>query len=281
METNLIIRNEHKTQIAAFDKATRLAIDEAITAYNALIEKSGKDAAAMARRQAVAVSMMAEDKEALSKAGFDTFKSAAFALVHLAPESATQYRKAGDFIRSENAPIICQWYSPSAIYEFTAKKVPLETINAAVESGVLKEDMPFSAIREWCIQNSTKALEDGKASVLPMFDAFIAVNGESHSHITGTFDDITRAMNDCIETGIVIENDRYGKYNPHAVMDDGKTKTTGKGLVLVYGSKCVTCVYYAVKRSKKKPANYNAETLSKLSKEERQALLEALMSVEE
>lgn len=282
MDTNLIIRNEHKAQIAAFGKETRLAIDEAITAYNALVESTGKDAAAMARRQAVAVSMIAEDKEALEKAGFETFKDAALALVHLAPANATQYRKAGDFIRSKDAPAIVNWYSPSALYMFTSKKVPVNVINAAIKSGDLKEDMSFAAIRAWCEAHDPKALTDGEesAEVVPIFTAHITFDGQPTYSFDGTLDEIRSELWRTLGTDATMDEDRFGTFNPHATEMRGKREVKGKGIVLVFGVKMVSAVYFPVQRTKK-PANYTPETLGKLSKEERQALLEALMSVED
>lgn len=252
MDTFLIIRNEHKAQIAAFGKETRLAIDEAITAYNALMESAGKDAAAMARRQAVAVSMMAEDKDALEKAGFESFKDAALALVHLAPSNATQYRKAGDFIRSKDAPAIVNWYSPSALYEFTAKKIPVETINDAIKSGELKEDMSFASIRAWCEAHSPKSLTDGdEAEVIPMFSAHITWAGGETYAFDGTLDEIRAEMWRALNTDATMEEDRFGTFNPHATETRGKREVKGKGIVLVFGVKMVSAVYFPLQREKK------------------------------
>ena len=256
MDTNLIIRNEHKAQIAAFGKETRLAIDEAISAYNALVESTGKDAAAMARRQAVAVSMIAEDKEALDKAGFETFKDAALALVHLSPSNATQYRKAGDFIRSKDAPAIVNWYSPSALYEFTAKKIPTDTINAAIKSGELKEDMPFAAIRAWCEAHNPKALTDGEdeVEVVPMFTAHITpAGGETYAY-DGTLDEIRAEMWRVLSTDATMDDDRFGTFNPHATEMRGKREVKGKGIALVFGVKMVSAVYFPLQRAKSKSA---------------------------
>lgn len=256
MDTNLIIRSEYKNQIAAFGKETRLAIDEAIAAYNAFAESNGKDAAAMARRQAVAVSMIAEDKDALEKAGFETFKDAAKVLVHLSPANATQYRKAGDFIRSKDAPAIVNWYSPSALYEFTAKKVPVEAINAAVKSGELKEDMPFALIRAWCEAHSPKALTDGEdtAEVIPMFSAHITPAGERTYAFDGTLDEIRAEMWNALNTDATMDEDRFGAFNPHATETRGKREVKGKGLALVFGVKMVSAVYFPAQRTKSKSA---------------------------
>lgn len=247
MDTNIIVRDEHKKQIAVFSEKTRLAINKAITAFNGMVTSHGKEAAAMARRQAIAVSMMAEDPKAVKKAGFNSFGEAAAALVHLQKSNASQYRGAGDFIRNNPNLAVCGWYSPSAIYEFVAKKVPVSTIEKAVEKNALVEDMPFAAIRKWCESNSPKLLTDDEVEVVPMFAAHIYLNGTPVLTMDGTKDEVKDAMKGLIETEAAIEDDRFGSYNPHSEDAD---KRKGKGLVLVHGMSAVVAVLYPIKRTK-------------------------------
>lgn len=268
-DTNLIIRADHKNEIAAFNTETRAAIDRAIVAFNDLAKKSGKDAAAAMREQAIATYLMAKDEKALEKAGFETFKDAAKTLVHLAPANATQYRKAGEFILSENAPQIVHWYSPSTLYLFTSKKIPVDTINDAINSGELKEDMLVDNVKAWIAAHDPKALTDGEeaVSIAKMFDASITHSGGTFG-FTGTLDDIKDKMRECVSTDTDIEDDRFGTFNPHAELDNGKKKVNGKGIVLVFGAFVVTATYFPTGRAKASPTEKTVaaqnETIAKL-----------------
>lgn len=281
-EYNIIVRNEHKTQIAAFNAETRRAIDEAIVAINDFSKKNAKDAAYMMRRQAIATYLMASDEEAITKAGFDTFKDAAAALVNLKPSNATQYRKAGEFILSKDAPKVVQWYSPSTLYLFTSKKIPVETINHGIEAGELTEEMPATAVIAWIEAHNPKALEDGEESVkvLPKFDAHITIHVPSARQpyaFTGTLDEIKAELVKAITAGdVIVDNDRYGTYNPHSVLKRGDKEVNGKAVFLAYGGSVATAVYFPVEKSKGGKGGKKSATAATV--EAQNKTIEALMA---
>lgn len=250
-ESKLILKNMPKVVQATCDKIWVAGADFA-----------GATMTANERDSALRLALLDASNafEAVKKdSGYKGFGAFACDVFGFGSDSAvTNAVKVAEQIDLPKVPKLSAWYSTFMLYEL--RGVPSERLKADVESGALHAGMTMQDLREYRKSCELEFGED-KAKVVPTFDAHFAVNGVSKGAADLTFDEVKEHMRSLIETDAKIEDDRFASYNPHAERDiDAKTSVKGKGLVLVFGVTCVTCVYFPLKRSKVSKAN--ADTIA-------------------
>lgn len=289
-ELTTISRKDVKDVIAPFSPAVRAEIDKAIALANDFAKAHGEEATRLAIQRAIALYHIAEDKEAVKKAGFKTFKELAGVLFNLGASSATNYRSAAEqFYCNADAPKVKEWFGPSGLYEFIRGGITNEAIQGGIDRGELKSTMTNSDIRAWV--DAQKSLtdgedEDGNAKLAKLYDATITAlymdrggntSAASKTVYAVTEEELHNWLALCVASLVHgagtedaeacangIENDRFGKYNPHAELDNGKKKTAGKGLFIAYGDAMAKAVYFPAAKAKAKAAkgdNAAADTI--------------------
>ena len=278
-ELTTISRKDVKDVIAPFSPAVRAEIDKAIALANDFAKAHGEEATKLAIQRSIALYHIAEDKEAVKKAGFKTFKDLAAVLFNLGQSSATNYRSAAErFYCNDNAPAVKNWFGPSGLYEFIRAGITHEAIQQGIDNGKLTPSMTNAEIRAWA--EGQKAITDGEgggedegeAKIAKLFDGeIIAVsgfNGDKAARYTASFHGVTEdeirgllglALGKCIydkdapeakEYAAGFEDDRIGRFNPHAELDNGKKKTAGKGLFAASVDGMVKAVYFPAAKAK-------------------------------
>lgn len=289
-ELTTISRKDVKDVIAPFSPAVRAEIDKAIALANDFAKAHGEEATRLAIQRAVALYHIAEDKEAVKKAGFKTFKDLAAVLFNLGASSATNYRSAAEqFYCNDKAPAVKEWFGPSGLYEFIRGGITNEAIQGGIDRGELKSTMTNSDIRTWV--DAQKSLSDGEDSdedvkLAKLYDGSIVavsgLDGDKPCKYTASFHGATEdeirahmglALGKCIfgvdaqeaaEYAAGFEDDRIGRFNPHAELDNGKKKVTGKGLFAAATFAMVNAVYFPAAKAKTKAAkgdNAAADTI--------------------
>lgn len=279
-ELATISRKDVKDVIAPFSPAVRAEIDKAIALANDFAKAHGEEATRLAIQRAVALYHIAEDKEAVKKAGFKTFKDLAAVLFNLGASSATNYRSAAEqFYCNEDAPAVKEWFGPSGLYEFIRGGITNEAIQGGIDRGELKSSMTNSDIRAWV--DAQKSLtdgeeEDGGAKLAKLYDGSViavsGLDGDKPCKYTATFHGATEdeiraaialALGKCIydvdapeatEFAAGFEDDRMGRFNPHAELDNGKKKVAGKGLFAASANAMAKVVYFPAAKAKTKAA---------------------------
>lgn len=286
---NIIIRDEVKGIIKVFDTETRAAIDKALALGNDFVRAHADEASKVAKARAVAIFHIAKDKEAVEKTGYDSFKELSAALFSMESSTATNYRKAAErFYCNADAPKkLGEWYGPSALYELVRSKASNEELAAAIERGELKEGMTSRELRAWA--ESRKALTEGeKSEVAKLYD--VRISGGSFDDVWKyglTLDEAKEELLTAVQAELGIadvpsEDDRYGVFNPHAVITDDKGKEyKGKGIFFTYGGAFAVATYFPAQRSKAvtKAVSLTPEQkvlLASLTSEQR-ALFDALL----
>ena len=166
-----IARKDYSNAIKCFDRDTRDAIDRAIALGNEFAQAHNEEAKRLNIARAVAIHHIAQDQEAVEKAGYTKFKDLASDLFGMKPELATNYRKAAEqFYCNDKAPACRDWWGPTTLYLFCAKKIDNDTINAAIEAGKLKQDTTNEQIKAWIASLEAEALEDGKPEIAKLYD---------------------------------------------------------------------------------------------------------------
>lgn len=303
-ELATISRKDVKDVIAPFSPAVRAEIDKAIALANDFAKAHGEEATRLAIQRAIALYHIAEDKEAVKKAGFKTFKDLAAVLFNLGQSSATNYRSAAEqFYCNDKAPKVKEWFGPSGLYEFIRGGITNEAIAAAIDRGEIKPTMTNSDIRTWV--DAQKALagdedEESAAKLAKLYDGFViavgGLDGNDISKCTGTLSGATEdeikaslklSLGKCIygdtpeatEYAAGFDDDRIGRFNPHAEMDNGKRKTAGRGLFAASGNAMAKAVYFPAAKTKAKtkqptPPNY-AAAAANMTDEEFEAFVAA------
>lgn len=282
---SIIARDEVKGIIKAFDTETRAAIDKALALGNDFVRAHADEASKVAKARAVAIFHIAKDKEAVEKTGYDSFKELSAALFGMEPSTATNYRKAAErFYCNADAPQkLGEWYGPSALYELVRSKASNEELAAAIERGELKEGMTSRELRAW--SESRKALTEGeKPEVARLYDgSVLAIGGFDTdrprmytAEFHGATEDEIRAalalsLGKCIfgkdapeadDYAVGVEDDRIGRFNPHAELDNGKKKVTGKGMFAASCDAMAKAVYFPhTTKAKEKEDNSAADTI--------------------
>jgi hypothetical protein len=277
-ELTTISRKDVKDVIAPFSPAVRAEIDKAIALANDFAKAHGEEATRLAIQRAIALYHIAEDKEAVKKAGFKTFKELAGVLFNLGASSVTNYRSAAEqFYCNEDAPAVKEWFGPSGLYEFIRGGITNDAIQGGIDRGELKSSMTNSDIRAWV--DAQKSLtdgeeEDGGAKLAKLYDGSViavsGLDGDKPCKYTATFHGATEdeiraaialALGKCIydvdapeatEFAAGFEDDRMGRFNPHAELDNGKKKTAGKGLFAASANAMAKVVYFPAAKAKTK-----------------------------
>ena len=238
-----IERKEVATIIKAFDLPTRKAIDEAIALGNEFGRAHNDEAKRLNVARSIAVYKIAEDKDAVERAGFKTFKELATALFGLAPANATQYRKSAERFYCNpdcNSPVK-DWFGPSTLYLFASAKVEDKDIEKGINDGKLSDKSTNEQIKAWIASLNPEALTDGKPEIVKLYDAsymkITTSGGEVKTYqwtdYAVSLDEIKSVMR---EAGTPEGDDYYTYFNPHATLTrinkKGESKdVTGKGLL--------------------------------------------------
>lgn len=289
-ELTTISRKDVKDVIAPFSPAVRAEIDKAIALANDFAKAHGEEATRLAIQRAIALYHIAEDKEAVKKAGFKTFKELAAVLFNLGSSSATNYRSAAEqFYCNEDAPVVKEWFGPSGLYEFIRGGITNEAIQGGIDRGELKANMTNSDIRTWV--DAQKAISDGEGDegevkIAKLYDgSVVAVSGldsDKPCRYTASFhgateDEIRASLAlalgksiydvdapEATEFAAGFEDDRMGRFNPHAELDNGKKKVAGKGLFAASANAMAKVIYFPAAKAKAKEAksdNAAADTI--------------------
>lgn len=283
-ELSTIARKDVKDVIAPFSPAVRAEIDKAIALANDFAKAHGEEATRLAIQRAIALYHIAEDKEAVKKAGFKTFKELAAVLFNLGSSSATNYRSTAEqFYCNADAPAVKEWFGPSGLYEFIRGGISNEAIQQGIDNGKITPTMTNAEIRAWV--EAQNALTDGEdadeeVKLAKLYDgSVLAVSGfeADQPHLyTAAFHGVTEdeiraalalALGKCIfgkdapevhDYAVGLEDDRIGRFNPHAELDNGKKKKAGKGMFVVSGDAMAKAVYFPAAKAKAKPAKDNS-----------------------
>ena len=285
-----IERKEVATIIKAFDAPTRKAIDEAIALGNEFGRAHNDEAKRLNVARSIAVFKIAEDKEAVEKAGFETFKELATALFGLAPANATQYRKSAERFYCNpdcNSPVK-DWFGPSTLYLFASAKVEDKDIEKGIKDGKLSDKSTNEQIKAWIASLKPEELTDGKPEVVKLYDVHYTkldmaggkCEASQFNEYAVTLNEIKSAMR---EAGTPDGDDYYTYFNPHATLTrvnkKGESKkVTGKGLL--YHSLTVICVatYFPaeVKKTPKNSPQDAVQMLKNMTAEQRAQILKML-----
>lgn len=257
-DAKLILKNMPKALQAACDKIFIAGADLG----GAIINKNERDSAFRLALLDASNTFGKPDKNSSYK-GFGEFACAVFGFK--SEQGVTHAVKVAEFIDVPQIPKLGAWYSTDQLYEL--RSVDSETLKADIANGKLRAGMTTKELREY---NNAHKLDDGKAELIPMFTAHITGNdGNTHS-FDGTLDEIRAEMVNALDVDAAVESDRFGTFNPHATELRGKKQINGKGLVVVFGLRVVTCVYFPVERNKQTPTQATVEaqnaTIAELTK---------------
>lgn len=262
-ELTTITRKDYSNAIKCFDKDTRDAIDRAIALGNEFAQAHNEEAKRLNIARAVAIYHIAQDQEAVEKAGYTKFKDLASALFAMKPELATNYRKAAEqFYCNENAPTCKDWWGPTTLYLFCAKKIDNDTIKAAIEAGKLKQDTTNDGIKAWIASLEADALEDGKPEVLKLFDGELVYFKFEPNKAVEEYRDIFHAwtieeIKAAIDPSDGTHDDTYfTSFDPHADLTRPTKKGTktikGKGIAFNSIDVMARAVYFPAETTKAK-----------------------------
>lgn len=246
-DAKLILKNMPKELQAACDKIFVAGADLG----GAIINTNERDSAFRLALLEASNTFGKPDKGSPYK-GFGDFACAVFGFKS-AP-SVTNAVKVAELIDVPKIPKLSAWYSTAQLYEL--RGVDSETLKADVANGTLRAGMTTAELREY---NNAHKLDDGKAELIPMFTAHITCNDGNTRSFDGTLDEIRAEMVNALDVDATVESDRFGTFNPHATELRGKKQINGKGLVVVFGLRVVTCVYFPVERKKQTPTQATVE----------------------
>lgn len=188
---------------------------------------------------------LSKNTDEVKKAGFKSFGEFAERVFGLASSAATNAAKVGEKFDSGKQTPLVEWYSFYQLYEL--RDVSREQIDADVESGILHPNMTTEQLRDY---NRAHKLDDGKPVLVKMYDAHITVVGEVPFHFEGTMDEIKVKMWDSLGIDTVMEDDRFGTYNPHIITKKGEKEVKLKGMFLAVGTKVILTAYTPSERKK-------------------------------
>lgn len=222
------------------------------------------------------------NEEALKKAGFKNFGEFAEKVFGLPAQQATQAAKVGEkFDLTDKKSPLVEWFSFYGLYEL--RDVDMKTLDEDVKKGVLHKGMTQKELRAY---NAAHKLEDGKASVLKTYNAHFLLPGESEGiAFTGTYEEIQNAMREAcrqhlhLNDSVVIEDDRFGSFNPHVtITPDGGKQKDAKGVFLAYSHFMMTAWYMPApaQRKRKESPQDAVQMLKNLTPEQRAQVLQML-----
>ena len=284
MEKTLTIttsKNDVRKLIAKLPEAVRVECDKLfVTAKDADAAITNAHTAESPLRATLA--RINHNEAALKDAGFKNFGEFAEKVFGLPAQQATQAAKVGEkFDLAEKKSPLVEWFSFYGLYEL--RDVDMETLNADVKAGVLHKGMTQKELRAY---NAAHKLEDGSTKVLKAYNAHFLIPGETEGvAFTGAYEEILDAMREAcrqhlhLNADVVIEDDRFGSFNPHVTItpDGGKPKDA-KGVFLAYSGFMMTAWYMPapVQRKRKESPQDAWDSIKKLTPEQRAELLRQL-----
>ena len=284
MENSMTItktRNDAKLILKGMPKALQAACDKIFIAgadfAGAIVNTNEQDS--VFRLALLEASNTYGKPENSEFKGFGDFACAVFGFT--SASAVTNAVKVAEHIDLEKIPKLSSWYSTGMLYEL--RDVSADILREDIKSGALHAGMTQKELRAY---NASHQMDDGKADVVKMYNAYIQFSDGISK--TCTYEELLDTMrmlcreNLGLNTETIIETDRFGSYNPHVTItpDKGKPKDA-KGIFLAYGRFNLTAWYYPAERSKtrKKPENSSqnvVQDLLKLSPEERAQILKML-----
>lgn len=284
MEKTLTIttnKSDVRKLIAKLPEAVRVECDKLfVTAKDADAAITNAHAAESPLRATLA--RINHNEAAIKEAGFKNFGEFAEKVFGLPAQQATQAAKVGEkFDLSEKKSPLVEWFSFYGLYEL--RDVDMATLDADVKSGVLHKGMTQKELRAY---NAAHKLESGAVKLVKMYEAHIVAPSAGESvAFKGTYEEILDKMRDICRTvnglpgDFVIDEDRFGAYNPHVSFTSDKGKVTdAKGVFLGLSSFMMAAWYVPVPAQRKRKESPQAawDSIKKLTPEQRAELLKQL-----
>lgn len=277
MENSMIItksREESKLILKNMPKAVQAACDKIFVAGadfgGAIMQTNEKD---RAFRLALLDASNAFGKPGKDSPynGFGEFACAVFGFTS-AP-SVSNAVKVAESIDVPNVPKLGAWYSTFMLYEL--RGVAPQTLTEDVKNGTLHAGMTQNELREY---RKAHTLDDGTSKLAKLYDAEIiacfdgkpfeaAIHGVTEEEMRSELARqvaIARGMTEEDADAFVngVEADRFGTFNPHAELNDGKSKSKGKGLFIAFNGAMASVVYFPTKTAKTAKNSENSATIA-------------------